>query len=247
MASRGVVLTQPQWSIAYLRALGNLSPNAYTVGFVTAWGIAEGGGGASVQGSTNSCNGNMLNTCYPMLGSSYCAGPCVQSYLSVNDGIFANVMATKNGLYPSLLHALVTNDTNALGFGGHTMSADIAGDLSLWVSGSRTANLGYAAKVASLAGSQAPINVTNSTPTSRGIPVAGTTTSGTQGANAVSNANPILAWFLGTPTAAWIINPMRVIKLILGLMCVGIALFMLLSPEQQSAAVVRTLGPLLAA
>ncbi len=221
-----------QWSLAFIRTLGNVSPAQNIIDFVEAWGRAEGGGGTSIQGSTNNCNGNMLNTCQTMPGSFHCAGPCVQSYKSNNDGIYANAVALRNGNYPNLLRALVTNDSNSLGYNGHKMSEGVAGDLSVWVSGNRTGNLGYAAKIAGAAGA-APSDTKSggtggSTPVSSG-------TSGTSGSN-TGGSNPLsfLTNLIGGPTLAWIQNPMRIIKLVAGLLCIGISLFLLAAPAENT-------------
>lgn len=216
-------LTMGEWSRAFCRTLGNMAPSDLIVSFIVAWGRKEGGGGSSVVGSTNNCNGNMLNTCQVMAGSVHCSsvGPsiCVQSYRNVNDGIFANAQALKNGRYPSLLHALETNDENSLGFHGHKMAGNIAGDLSVWVSGSRTANLGYAAQVATMANAQGP-------DTSKG-----TGDSNVPGSSNSSNPLDWIASLFGGPTLGWIQNPIRIVKLVVGVLLIGVSLFLLITPD----------------
>jgi hypothetical protein len=232
-------MTQQQWSIAFVRALGNVSPAPNIVDFVVAWGRAEGGGGTGIQGSTNNCYGNFLNTCQAMPGSFHCAGPCVQSYRSNNDGIYANATALRNGNYPSLLHALQVNDSNALGYNGHKMSADIAGDLSVWVSGNRTGNLGYAAKIAGSAGAQASTDTTSG---GKGGTQPVSSTGSTQGSSSSSNPLDWIKGIFGGPTLAWIQNPMRVIKLVAGLICIGISLFLLAAPAEN--AITQAVAPI---
>src|SRR5215469_7115539 len=106
-------LTINQWGIALLRTLGNVSPSIQIQVFMSGWIQQEGGGGKYITGSTNKCDGNGLNTCQQMPGSKHCpsvkASVCVQTYLSNNDGIYANAAALRDGRYPYLLPALVTN------------------------------------------------------------------------------------------------------------------------------------------
>lgn len=216
-------LTMAEWSRAFCRTLGNMAPSDLIVSFIVAWGRKEGGGGSSIVGSTNRCNGNMLNTCQLMAGSVHCSsvssGGCVQSYRNVNDGIMANALALKNGRYPSLLHALETNDENNLGFHGHKMAHNIAGDLSVWVSGSRTANLGYAASVAAMANAQGPDTSKDTT---------------TGGNGNMPNTGTPLDWItnlLGSGTISWINNPIRIVKLVVGVLLIGVSLFLLITPD----------------
>lgn len=225
-----------------------MAPTNKIVGFVTAWGTHEGGGGSLVQGSTDTCNGNMLATCQQVAGSTGCNPPhCVQSYRSNSDGIYANSIAIKNGNYPHLLQALITNDEDSLGFNGHTMTADIAGDLSVWVSGSRTGNLGYAASVASLAGAKAGTTSGTTTVKKNGSNQG----SANQGGTSTSSQKPsgniftdALAGILGSGTLAWIQNPMRVIKMLVGIMCIGLSVYLLVTPD--AASTISKVAPFLA-
>lgn len=230
--------TRTQWSNAFLHTIGNMAPTDKIVRFVVAWGAAEGAGGSLIAGSTDTCNGNMLATCQQVAGSTNCNPPhCVQSYRSNSDGVYANSIAIKNGNYPHVLQALVTNDEDSLGFNGHTMTLDIAGDLSVWVSGSRTGNLGYAANIAAMAGAKAGA-------TSGGSPGSSGGSSGSQGGNTTSNNQPpntgniftdALAGILGKGTIAWIQDPMRIIKMLVGVMCIGLAVYLLVAPEAAQA------------
>jgi len=118
----------------FLNGLGNAKPTQKTLQFVMGWVGAEYG-----QGSTIGCTNNPLATCYGMPGSTPCNPPhCVQNYATFEDGVSANLRALSLPYYPSLRHALMTNDENHLGFNGHTMATNIAEDLSVWVHGKRT-------------------------------------------------------------------------------------------------------------
>jgi len=239
-------MTRYQWSMAFVRTLGNMAPAPNTLDLVQAWGVEEGGGGSLITGSTNSCNGNMLNTEYRTATSQNCAG-AVQSFASNNDGIYANAMALRSG-YPSLLQALVTNDSNALGYNGNHMSQGVAEDLSYWVSGNRTSRFDYAAKVASLAGAQGPANVPSSS-TSGGTPVAGSTPSSSSGSSGSSTpgfslTNPAtwLPAIIGQNASNWIQNPTRILKMVAGIVCIGIALFLLAAPAEN--AITQAVAPI---
>ena len=231
--------TRTQWSNAFLHTIGNMAPTDKVVGFVTAWGTHEGGGGSLIQGSTDTCNGNMLATCQPVAGSTNCNSPhCVQSYRSNSDGIYANSIAIKNGNYPHLLQALVTNDEASLGFNGHVMTPDIVGDMSMWVDGNRS-NTSYAASVASLAGAKA------------GATSGSSSSSSSQGGSNTSNQKPsgniftdALKSILGSGTLAWIQNPMRVVKMLVGIMCIGLSVYLLVAPD--AASTVSKVAPFLA-
>ncbi|SRR6266567_529733 len=121
-----------QWAVAFLRTLGNLSPHTNTVRFVIGWEQKEGGG------QTNSCQFNALNTMQAGHGGTNCTGIGIKSYPTFADGVAANSEALNNGLYGSLRNALATNDENNLGFNGHPVANNVAGDLSVWVSGKRS-------------------------------------------------------------------------------------------------------------
>jgi len=233
--------TRNQWAMAFLRTLGNMAPANNCVLFVEGWGTHEGGGGSLIQGSTDSCNGNMLATCYQVAGSTNCNPPhCVQSYRSNSDGVYANAMALRSG-YPYLLQALVTNDSNALGYNGYAMSQGIAEDLSYWVSGSRTARLDYAASVAAAAGAKGPANVASSSATSSttgGTATSSSSSSSSSGSSSggFSLTNPAtwLPSIIGQNATNWIENPTRILKMLAGIVCIGIALFLLAAPAENA-------------
>lgn len=234
-------MTQNQWGIALLRSIGNLSPSIQLQVFMASWGQAEGGGGDLVAGSTNKCRGNMLNTEQRMPGSVSCQKGCsnvrqncVQSYLSNNDGIAANAIALRNGNYPHLLQALVTNDADSLGYNNHQMTTEIAKELSTW--GTNVGTVSTVAGVRSASGVSTP---------------SGTSSVGTQGGTNTSSQKPsgniftdALKSILGSGTLAWIQNPMRVIKMLVGIMCIGLSVYLLVAPD--AASTVSKVAPFLA-
>jgi hypothetical protein len=213
-------ISTAQWGTALLKTLGNLQPSVQLQAFMTAWGHAEGGGGQFVSDSTNSCDGNVLNTKQKMAGSWNCTSGGIQAYRSNNDGLLANAMVLRGGGYPHLVQALSTNDAASLGFGGHTMTSGIIGDLSYWLSGDRAARPDYAASIAAAAGAQAgkgnggQQNVASNQPSSSNS----------------SQGGGILGFITG-PMLAWIQNPLRLIKMAVGLLCIGASIFLLMTPE----------------
>ncbi len=154
------ILDKNAWAQELCKQLGNANPSANTVKFVQAWEIHESGSGPTIG-----CSNNPLNTCQETLGSKPCNPPhCVQMYEDFanqyvgtgggeKEGLVATALALNNGLYPSLLHALKTNDENNLGFNGHVIAPNIASDLSVWVSGrSIPIDWGYVNAILKLAG-----------------------------------------------------------------------------------------------
>jgi surface antigen len=128
------VITQLRNNAGQTNALG-AGPSNNIVNFLVSWAHHEGGS------QTNACQFNVLNTMQSEPGSTQCSGtlPGIQSYPDAATGEKAQIDALQNGLYPSLLHALTTNDEGNLGFTApFTMANDIAGDLSMWVSGKRS-------------------------------------------------------------------------------------------------------------
>lgn len=123
--------TREQWSRAFLTSIGNSSPNTQIVNFVIGWTCAE--------STTNSrALYNLLNTTQHTPGSTSVNSAHVQSYISFAQGIAANAEVLNNGLYPDLLSALKNNYVSWL-FPQPT--AAIHGDLSMWVTGTRDANI----------------------------------------------------------------------------------------------------------
>ena len=123
--------SQQTWASAFLAAIGNASPSTSIRNFVMGWEKEEGGGIA------NACQYNALNTTLPMPDATSCNSIGVKSYTSFQEGVGANALTLQQG-YPSLLQALRTNDSNALGLGNGPVSNGVAQDLSKWVSGSPT-------------------------------------------------------------------------------------------------------------
>src|SRR6266699_1411288 len=121
-----------QWEVAFLKSIGNTNPRPETVTFVVAWGSQEGGG------LTNSCSYNMLNTMQGGYGGQNCTGIGIKAYPNLQSGVAANTAAIKNGNYPSLLHAMQTNDLCGLGLCNGQMAPNVAGDMSVWLSGNRS-------------------------------------------------------------------------------------------------------------
>src|SRR5258706_6315362 len=135
-----------QFAVQFLHSIGNNNPSDKTIAFVAAWATQEGGG------TTNTCSYNFLNTMQTAPGSSSCTNIGIQSYPNMQTGVQANAAALKNGSYPSLLHALQTNDLGNLGLSNSSMASNVAGDLSVWLSGSRTISTDYISKILTLAG-----------------------------------------------------------------------------------------------
>lgn len=128
------VVTQLRNNAGQTNTLG-AGPSANIVNFMVSWAHHEGGS------QTNACQFNVLNTMQTESGSTQCQGtlPGIQSYPDAATGEKAQIDALQSGRYPSLLHALTTNDEGNLGFTApYTMAPDIAGDLSMWVSGKRS-------------------------------------------------------------------------------------------------------------
>jgi hypothetical protein len=125
---------RPKFALDFPKGLGNKNPSTNIRKFIMGWISAEFGGGSDIG-----CANNPLATCYGMPGDSPCNAPhCVRNYKSYQDGLDANLRALSLSYYNSLRHALATNDENNLGFHGHKMAGNIAGDLSMWVHGKRT-------------------------------------------------------------------------------------------------------------
>lgn len=124
----GTSLNKRQWAIDFLHNIGNPSPSAVCVNFVHAWEEMESG-----AEDFSPANWNPLNTTQRMPGSTNFNSAGVQNFTDYNEGIQANSIVLRNGLYPTLLHVLGGNG-NPL-----TDSPElIAEDLSVWVSGRRT-------------------------------------------------------------------------------------------------------------
>ena len=121
--------SKQKWAVDFLAQIGNSHPDPLTIGFVWGWTQME-------SGAQDSCGAdyNPLNTTQKMPGSTPLPGNSagVQMFVSYDQGLQANAMVLKNGLYPTLLAALAQNNDTALA------GPDVAGDLSVWVSGRRS-------------------------------------------------------------------------------------------------------------
>ena len=108
------MVTRQDWSRALLVAIGNTSPTPYTLAWMIAWTQFE--TGELAKGA----KWNALNTTEPWKpdGMAYHATDFnsigVKNYASFADGIEANAKVLRNGRYPTLSHALITNDEAAL-------------------------------------------------------------------------------------------------------------------------------------
>lgn len=126
-------MAERDWRRDLLRVLG-APPTDANLAFLTVWQRREGGHTA------NSARFNWLNTTrgtqYPAINS---VG--VRAYPSYETGI-AYTAATITSGYPSLVRALRSGNPYT-----PTLRQGVLGDLSKWVSGSRTQGLGYAASV----------------------------------------------------------------------------------------------------
>lgn len=124
--------TRGQFCRDLLKAIGNGCPSAEVLNFVIGWTIEECG-----HSLARAAAYNLFNTTLELPGSTKYNWANVQNYTSYEQGIEANAKVLQNGLYPTLLEALKTNDAAALGVTGVTMSAGVQGDLSVWVHGRR--------------------------------------------------------------------------------------------------------------
>jgi hypothetical protein len=123
--------TRQQFCSDLAKALGNSNPSSQIMAFLIGWSVEE-------SGHSPRAGYNLWNTTLKLPGSTTFNSAGVQSYATYGDGIRANAQTLNNGLYPSLVEALRTNNAAALGMGGSAMSSGVAGDLSVWVSGSRS-------------------------------------------------------------------------------------------------------------
>jgi len=217
----GTILDKKVWAEEFLKqGLGNLNPTSNTIHFVQAWEIHESGAGAVVG-----CDHNPLNCGWNWPGATQC-NAIVKKYAAYLDGIRATAANLHNGLYPSLTHALATNDENNLGFNGHKMAANIAGDLEVWVSGNREGHLDYVNAILALAGQP-------SLPS--GGDVGQVTPAGVPDTNPLGSAGSLL-----DTLNSLVNNPTRLAKGLIGivLLLVGLALMIkqLVPPGVQKAA-----------
>lgn len=229
--------TRSQWASAFLNALGNSHPTGNTIDWVVAWTDFEtsgpGGGGAN----------NLLNTTQPGFGGSPIPGQSagVMNYPSFLQGIQANAKVLQNGLYPNLLAALSNNDYAAL------TNGSVYRDLSTWCGG-----CAYGPSISNLASnpwgtSQAfPEGSAQAVAQSQATQPQGSGTGARTQAQSALTASPtgtlqcnfqtplgFLNSFLNTmcPVISWVSNPVRIVKMVVGILLVVAALFLLLSPD----------------
>ena len=213
--------SRAQWSSDFLKAIGNSNPNPQTVAWVVGWSAFE----------TGCCNGasyNLLNTTEPntpgVVSNFNSVG--VKNYATYADGIGANAKVVQNGLYPELARALQTNNLNALA----NPDSAIQQELGKWGTGWRGWGFqgpgaqdqfgGTASAVPKGTGTTQSGNpLTSPFATSSGIPLVG----------------PLIDWFTGftnqfVQLTAWLTNPIRILKLVMGIVLLGGALVLLIMP-----------------
>lgn len=117
------------WRVDVLGALGAPVSSA-NLRFLDSWQRQEGGH------TNNSARWNWLNTkrgSYPKMGQGISVFPDYQT------GVRETAATISNGYYPNIVAGLRAGDPYR--------NQSVAGDLSTWVSGSRTAGLAYAGRV----------------------------------------------------------------------------------------------------
>ena len=120
--------TREQWCKDFLTAIGNTSPSNDTLNWVIGW--------TKIESMPPGALYNLLNTTQSMPGSTDFNSVGVQNFISYAQGIEANKIVLENGLYPALLSALRTNDTQSLGVNTtHTVNASVAANLNIWCGG----------------------------------------------------------------------------------------------------------------
>ncbi len=128
-------LDKIKWAHDFAARIGNLHPLDNILFFIMGWEAHESG-----QADSVGCDYNPLNVAGHNAGEPQPCGHCnaiVNNYCSYEDGLQASAKRLKGALYPSLAHALITNDENNLGFNNHPMAHNVAGDLTMWVHGYR--------------------------------------------------------------------------------------------------------------
>lgn len=132
--------TREQWCKDFLTAIGNTSPSTDTLNWIIGW--------TKIESAPPGAMYNLLNTTQHMPGSTNFNSVGVQNFVSYAQGIDANRIVLENGLYPALLAALRTDDTQSLGINAtHTVSSNIAANLNVWCGGCN-----YAAAILKLVG-----------------------------------------------------------------------------------------------
>lgn len=228
--------TRAQWASAFLNALGNPHPSGNTIDWVVAWTDFETSGPGG--GGTN----NLLNTTQPGFGGSPIPGQSagVMNYPSFLQGVQANAKVLQNGLYPNLLAALQSDNYAAL------TNGSVYRDLGTWCGG-----CAYGPGISNLAGAPWGVNQVFPDGTATGVtPQSGTQQSGSGGGQQTQTQSALttsagtlqcnfqtplgfLNSFLNTmcPVISWVANPVRIVKMVVGILLVIAALFLLLSPD----------------
>lgn len=241
--------TRSQWASAFLQALGNTHPTGNTIDWVVAWTDFEtsgpGGGGAN----------NLLNTTQPGFGGSPIPGQSagVMNYPSFAQGVQANAKVLQNGLYPNLLAALQNDNYAAL------TNGSVYRDLATWCGGCT-----YGPGISNLAGAPWGLNQVFPEGTAQAVQQQqqtqpqGTGTGAQTQAQSALSASPtgtlqcnfqtplgFLNSFLNTmcPVISWLANPVRIVKMVAGILLVVAALFLLLSPD--AVGVAKKVAPFL--
>ena len=136
-------MAERDWRVDVLRAL-KAPINAVNLKFLRDWQQREGGHTA------NSASWNWLNTTsgtqYPAINS---VG--VRKFPNYATGISQTVSTLQNGRYTSVVRGLRSGNPYS-----STLRQGVLGDLSTWVSGSRTRGLRYAANVLGAPGGNVP-------------------------------------------------------------------------------------------
>ena len=157
--------TEPDWRVSLLRAIG-APVNTANLRFLSNWQRWEGGH------TNNPARYNWLNISVGAVnwrGPRYNVGPGIAIFPDYNTGVSQLATYLRGGQYRSVVRGLQSgNPYNA------TIRVGVLGDLSNWVSGSRTRRLDYGAKVLGDArgvptGDKVPLS--EKEPTKAGIPV----------------------------------------------------------------------------
>lgn len=248
--------TRQDWARAFLAALGNRNPTQATVDWVVGWTVHETTTG---QGATY----NILNTTQRAPGSTQFNRVGVQNFVSFGQGTQTNarVLSQNFAGYSALKQALQSNNIAAL-----NGSAGVRQGLTTWCGGCGYGvgfqATGAAHRNDSFPGSggggkspfiaTTPTQQQNTTGNGGGTitPETGGNTTATN-QNSSSGNDPISALAnalkafaapfasIGdffTTAGQWINNPVRIVKLVVGLGLIGIAFFATLSAVSRGVA-----------
>lgn len=235
--------TRQDWARAFLAALGNRAPTQATVDWVVGWSVHETstGGGATY---------NLLNTTQKAAGSTQFNQVGVQNFTSFAQGTSINAAVLSQNFtgYSALKQALLNNDIGSLG----GPSAGVQQGLKTWCGGCGY-GVGFQALGAAHRNDQFPGSTSgttlpqiSTTPTTqpKTITPSATNTGGTltepssSGSSGGTDPLTTLANILKTLAAPiayvgnffntanqWLSNPVRIVKLVVGIGLIGIATF----------------------